>query len=50
MAKRKGVSWEEKCNRIMNIFYVKKEVFNLKEIEKIGAKAGVVLGAIKDVV
>jgi hypothetical protein len=46
MSKRKGVSFEEKRNRIMKIFYDKKEVFNIKEIEKLGAKAGVTLQSV----
>ena len=46
---KKGLSLEEKRKRILDIYYEKKEVFNLKEIEKIGAKRGVVFQAIKDV-
>jgi DNA-binding transcriptional regulator YhcF (GntR family) len=34
----------------LNIFYKSKEVFQLKEIEKLGAKAGVVINTVKDVV
>jgi hypothetical protein len=48
--KKKGVPWEEKRLRIMKIFYDRKEVFNLKEIAKLGPKVGVILGAIEDVV
>ncbi|CAG9330464.1 MND1 [Blepharisma stoltei] len=47
---KKGLSVEEKRQRILNIFYTRKEVFNLKEIENIGSKAGVVLQTIKDIV
>ena len=32
---------EEKRNRLLNIYHEHKEVFNLKEMEKLGAKAGV---------
>ncbi|GAB9473179.1 hypothetical protein Gpo141_00010336 [Globisporangium polare] len=50
MSKRKkGVSMEEKRARILHIYHDSKDVFNLKEVEKIGAKAGVVLQTIKDV-
>ena len=46
---KKGLNFDEKRKRILEIYYQKKEVFNLKEIEKIGAKKGVILQAIKDV-
>ena len=46
---KKGLSLEEKRQRILGIYYEKKEVFNLKEIEKLGAKRGVVFQSIKDV-
>ena len=46
---KKGLNFEEKRKRILDIYYEKKEVFNLKEIEKLGAKKGVILQAIKDV-
>ena len=32
---------EEKRNRLLKIYHEHKEVFNLKEMEKLGAKAGV---------
>ncbi|KAF1334282.1 Dephospho-coa kinase, partial [Globisporangium splendens] len=42
MSKRKkGVSLEEKRERLLHIYHDAKDVFNLKEIEKLGAKAGV---------
>lgn len=41
MSRRKGVSLEEKRARILHIYHDSKDVFNLKEVEKIGAKAGV---------
>ncbi|GLD95445.1 hypothetical protein PINS_up004090 [Pythium insidiosum] len=47
--RRKGVSLEEKRERILKIYHESKEVYNLKEIEKLGAKAGVVLQTVKDV-
>ena len=46
---KKGLSLEEKRQKILEIYYERKEVFNLKEIEKIGAKKGVVFQTIKDV-
>ncbi|CAH0485231.1 unnamed protein product [Peronospora farinosa] len=46
---RKGVSLEEKRERLLRIYHESKEVFNLKEIEKLGSKAGVVLQTVKDV-
>jgi Mnd1 HTH domain len=47
--KRKGLSLEEKRDKLLEVYYDKKEVLNLKEIEKWGAKKGVVLQTIKDV-
>jgi hypothetical protein len=41
MSKRKGVTLEEKRVRILKIYHDSKDVFNLKEVEKLGAKAGV---------
>jgi hypothetical protein len=38
---RKGVSLQEKRERILHIYHESKEVFNLKEVEKLGSKAGV---------
>ena len=46
---KKGISWDEKRKRILDIYYEKKEVFNLKEIEKLGVKKGVIIQAVKDV-
>lgn len=46
---KKGLSWDEKRAKILEIYYDKKEPFNLKEIEKLGAKKGVVFQTIKDV-
>jgi len=46
---KKGLSLEEKRQRILAIYYDTRTVFNLKEIEKIGAKKGVVFQTIKDV-
>lgn len=50
MSKRKGVSLDEKRQRMLQIFYEKKEFFNLKELEKIAPKEkGIVLQSVKDV-
>ena len=46
---KKGLSLEEKRTKILEIYLDNKEVYNLKEIEKIGAKKGVVFQTIKDV-
>lgn len=51
MSKRKGVSAEEKRTRMLDIFYEKKDVFQLKELEKIAPKEkGIVTQSVKDVV
>jgi|LauGreDrversion4_2_1035121.scaffolds.fasta_scaffold634438_1 hypothetical protein len=47
--KKKGLSLEDKRQKLLEVYYEKKEVLNLKEIEKWGAKKGVVLQTIKDV-
>ena len=48
-AVKKGVSAEEKQVRILSIFSESQSVFNLKEVEKLGAKKGVVQQTIKDI-
>ena len=47
---KKGVSAEDKRTRILEIFHEEDDVFNLKIIEKLGAKKGVIMQAVKDVV
>lgn len=49
MSKKKGVSAEEKRDRILDIFHETADVFVLKDIEKLGAKKGVIQQTIKDV-
>ncbi|CAI2379057.1 unnamed protein product [Moneuplotes crassus] len=49
MGKKKGLSFDEKRQRILQIYYDKKEAFKIQEIEKIGAKKGVTMQTIKDV-
>ena len=46
---RKGLSLEEKRTRLLDVYYAKKCVLNLKEVEKFGAKKGIVLQSVKDV-
>jgi Fe2+ or Zn2+ uptake regulation protein len=48
--KKKGLSLEEKREIMLNICLESKDVFNLKDLEKLGSKAGVVLQTVKDVV
>ena len=50
-SKKRGLSLEEKRQRMMEIFYTKKEFFLLKELEKIGPKEkGITSQSVKDVV
>lgn len=46
---RKGVSAEEKRKRIESIFHESGEFYQLKDIEKLGPKRGVVAQSVKDV-
>lgn len=51
MSKKKGVSAEEKRTRMLQLFYERKEFFQLKELEKIAPKEkGIVAQSVKDVV
>ncbi|XP_064108601.1 meiotic nuclear division protein 1 homolog [Macrobrachium nipponense] len=51
MSRRKGLSHEEKRTKIMELFYEKKDFFQLKELEKLGPKEkGVISQSVKDVV
>eukprot|EP00002_Diphylleia_rotans_P009491 TRINITY_DN1979_c0_g1_i2.p1 TRINITY_DN1979_c0_g1~~TRINITY_DN1979_c0_g1_i2.p1 ORF type:complete len:129 (-),score=37.02 TRINITY_DN1979_c0_g1_i2:149-535(-) len=50
MSKRKGLSFDEKRERLLEIFYEKQEVFTLKELEKLGPKLkGIIEQTVKDV-
>ena len=49
MPKRKGLSLEEKRAKVLKIYHKRLEVFNLKEIEKLASKEGVVSQSVKDV-
>lgn len=44
---RKGLSAEEKREKILGIYHSTKAVFNLKEIEKAASKLGVVSQTVK---
>lgn len=51
MSKKKGVSADEKRSRMLELFYEKKEFFQLKELEKIAPKEkGIISGSVKDVI
>jgi len=51
MSKKRGLSAEEKRQKMMEIFYEKKSFFQLKELEKIGPKEkGITSMSVKDVV
>ncbi len=41
MKKRRGLSADEKREKMLRTFHDKLEVFNLKEIEKFSVKAGI---------
>ena len=43
MKKRKGLSLDEKRAKLLEMYYEKKEVLNLKEVEKFGSKKGITL-------
>ncbi|XP_022691917.1 meiotic nuclear division protein 1 homolog [Varroa jacobsoni] len=50
MSKRKGMSLEEKRQKVLSVFHERKEVFPLKDVESISSKEkGVVLQTVKDV-
>ena len=48
MSKRKGLSAEDKRAVILKIYHETKDVYNLKEIEHLASKAGVVLQTVKE--
>ncbi|XP_063683914.1 meiotic nuclear division protein 1 homolog [Bolinopsis microptera] len=50
MSKKKGLSVDEKRKRMMEVFYEKKDVFQLKELEKICPKEkGITPMSVKDI-
>ena len=51
MSKKKGLSFEDKRKRMLEIFYESKEFYLLKDLEKIAPKQkGIVAQSVKDVV
>ncbi|XP_022110505.1 meiotic nuclear division protein 1 homolog isoform X1 [Acanthaster planci] len=51
MSKKRGLSLEEKRQKMMEIFFERKDVFQLKELEKIAPKTkGITSMSVKDVV
>ncbi|KAJ8751068.1 hypothetical protein K2173_016249 [Erythroxylum novogranatense] len=50
MSKKRGLSLEEKREKILQIFYESQDFFLLKELEKLGPKKGVISQSVKDVV
>ncbi|RZC31740.1 meiotic nuclear division protein 1 -like [Asbolus verrucosus] len=48
---KKGLSFEEKKTRMLQLFYEKKEFFQLKELERIAPKEkGIIANSVKDVI
>ncbi|GAB4838952.1 Meiotic nuclear division protein 1 [Ancistrocladus abbreviatus] len=50
MSKKRGLSLEEKREKMLQIFYDSQDFFLLKELEKLGPKKGVISQSVKDVV
>ncbi|XP_076044991.1 meiotic nuclear division protein 1 homolog [Oratosquilla oratoria] len=51
MSRRKGLSLEEKRQKMLELFYEKKDFYQLKELEKLGPKEkGVISQSVKEVV
>ncbi|KAB5514218.1 hypothetical protein DKX38_028124 [Salix brachista] len=50
VSKKRGLSLEEKREKILQIFYDSQDFFLLKELEKSGPKKGVISQSVKDVV
>ncbi|CAI6001865.1 unnamed protein product [Closterium sp. NIES-65] len=48
--KKRGLSLEEKREKMLEIFYETKDFFLLKELERMGSKRGVISQAVKDVI
>eukprot|EP00201_Polytomella_parva_P019744 CAMPEP_0175039356 /NCGR_PEP_ID=MMETSP0052_2-20121109/525_1 /TAXON_ID=51329 ORGANISM="Polytomella parva, Strain SAG 63-3" /NCGR_SAMPLE_ID=MMETSP0052_2 /ASSEMBLY_ACC=CAM_ASM_000194 /LENGTH=187 /DNA_ID=CAMNT_0016301173 /DNA_START=165 /DNA_END=729 /DNA_ORIENTATION=- len=49
MSKRKGLSLDEKREKMLSIFHESSDVFVLKDIEKLSMKKGIILQTVKDV-
>ncbi|XP_055802557.1 meiotic nuclear division protein 1 homolog isoform X2 [Solanum dulcamara] len=50
MSKKRGLSLEEKREKMLQIFYDSQGFFLLKELEKLGPKKGVISQSVKDVI
>ncbi|XP_039164611.1 meiotic nuclear division protein 1 homolog [Eucalyptus grandis] len=50
MSKKRGLSLEEKREKMLQIFYESQDFFLLKELEKLGPGKGVITQSVKDVV
>ncbi|KAG0595601.1 hypothetical protein M758_UG180500 [Ceratodon purpureus] len=50
MSKKRGLSLEEKRNKMLEVFYDSQSFFQLKDLEKLGPKKGVILQSVKDVI
>ncbi|XP_039166288.1 meiotic nuclear division protein 1 homolog [Eucalyptus grandis] len=49
-SKKRGLSLEEKREKMLQIFYESQDFFLLKELEKLGPRKGVITQSVKDVV
>ncbi|GMH32743.1 hypothetical protein BSKO_00577 [Bryopsis sp. KO-2023] len=49
MSKKRGLSLEEKRERLLDMFHDTADVYVLKEVEKLGAKKGITLQTVKEV-
>ncbi|CAM8889614.1 unnamed protein product [Rhodiola kirilowii] len=49
-SKKRGLSLEEKREKLLQIFYESQDFYLLKELEKLGPKKGVITQSVKDVV
>ena len=49
-SKKKGLSMEEKCKKVLEIFTQSQDVFQLKDVEKMAPKKGVIMQSVKDCV
>ena len=49
MSKKRGLSVDDKRRVILNLYHETKQPYNIKEVEQLGSKLGVVLQTIKDI-
>jgi len=50
MSKKRGLSLEEKRDKMLEVFYDSQSFYQLKDLEKIGPKKGVISQSVKDVI